>query len=435
MEVEIGRGKKGRRAYGFDDIAIVPSRRTRDADDIDITWTLGPYRFELPLVASAMDGVVSPATAGTIGRLGGLAVLNLEGIQTRYEDPDAQLQRIAALPSEVATAEMQEIYSAPIIPELVGQRVREVKDQGAVCAASLTPQRVRQYYELALEEGLDILVIQGTVISAEHVSTSSEPLNLKEFIRDVPVPVVVGGCASYATGQHLMRTGAVAVLVGVGPGAACTTRGVLGIGVPQATAIADVAGARSQHMLETGDYVKVIADGGMRTGGDIAKAVACGADAVMIGSPLARASEAPGRGYHWGMATFHSSLPRGARVQTTQNGTLEQILLGPAHENAGTVNLMGSLRTAMATCGYQDIPSFHRAEVSVAPALQSEGKQLQREQAIGMGAGAATAAPSHDGVMSGAPSTEPLSADMGEAPAAEAVAYRAEESVDPAPAP
>ena len=285
MEVEIGRGKKGRRAYGFDDIAIVPSRRTRDPDDIDITWTLGDYRFELPLLASAMDGVVSPRTAGLMGKLGGLAVLNLEGIFSRYEDAEEQLERIAEFGKEAATAEMQRIYSQPIDPDLMAQRIREVKEQRVVCAASLTPQRVRTHYEKALEAGVDILVIQGTVISAEHVSTDEArpPLNLKEFIREVPVPVVVGGCASYATGLHLMRTGAKAVLVGVGPGAACTTRGVLGIGVPQATAIADVAAARSQNMLETGDYVKVIADGGMRNGGDISKAFACGADAVMIG--------------------------------------------------------------------------------------------------------------------------------------------------------
>jgi IMP dehydrogenase len=403
MEVEIGRGKKGRRAYGFDDIAIVPSRRTRDPDDIDITWTLGPYRFELPLLASAMDGVVSPETAGIMGKLGGLAVLNLEGIWTRYEDADDQLARIAELPQEDATAEMQRIYEQPVREELIAERIREVKEQGVVATASLTPQRVRSYYETALEAGLDILVIQGTVISAEHVSTRSEPLNLKEFIREVPVPVIVGGCASYSTGLHLMRTGAVGVLVGVGPGAACTTRGVLGIGVPQATAIADVQAARSQHMLETGEYVKVIADGGMRNGGDVAKAFACGADAVMIGSPLARAYEAPGRGFHWGMATFHPSLPRGARVNTTQNGSLEQILLGPAHENDGTFNLIGSLRTSMATCGYEDIPAFHRAEVMVAPSLQTEGKQLQRDQAIGMGAtSAAKAAPAPDGVINGA---------------------------------
>jgi IMP dehydrogenase len=385
MEVEIGRGKKGRRAYGFDDIAIVPSRRTRDPDDIDITWTLGPYRFELPLLASAMDGVVSPQIAGTLGRLGGLAVLNLEGIWSRYEDAEEQLGRIADATPEAATKTMQEIYREPVKPELIAQRVEEMKGHGIVAAGSLTPQRVTQYYELALEAGLDILVIQGTVISAEHVSSKSQPLNLKEFIAEVPVPCIVGGCASYSTGLHLMRTGAVGVLVGVGPGAACTTRGVLGIGVPQATAIADVAAARSQHMLETGGYCNVIADGGMRTGGDISKAIACGADAVMIGSPLARAKEAPGRGFHWGMATLHPSLPRGARVSTVQDGTLEEILLGPAQENDGTFNVMGALRTSMATCGYEDIRNLQRAEVMVAPALQTEGKQLQRQQSIGMG--------------------------------------------------
>ena len=386
MELEIGRGKKARRGYGFDDIAIVPSRRTRDPDDIDITWTLGPYRFELPLLASAMDGVVSPETAAIIGRLGGLAVLNLEGIWTRYEDAGEQLARIAAAPPNEATQLMQEIYSEPVNPELIGRRIEEIKSQGVVACGSLTPQRVRDHYEIALEAGLDILVIQGTVISAEHVSEKSEPLNLKEFTGEVDVPCIVGGCASYSTGLHLMCTGAVGVLVGVGPGAACTTRGVLGIGVPQATAIADVAAARSQHMLETGEYCKVIADGGMRNGGDVAKAIACGGDAVMIGSPLARAYEAPGHGFHWGMATFHPSLPRGARVRTNQNGSLQEIITGPARENDGTFNLMGALRTSMATCGYRDIAEFNRAELMVAPALQSEGKQLQRDQAVGMGA-------------------------------------------------
>jgi IMP dehydrogenase len=378
MEVEIGRGKQGRRAYGFDDIAIVPSRRTRDPDDIDISWKLGPYQFELPMMASAMDGVVSPETAAIVGRLGGLAVLNLEGIFTRYEDASAQLERIAGLPKDVATREMQEIYSQPVIPELIAQRIREIKEQKVVVAASLTPQRV-------LEAGLDVLVIQGTVVSGEHVSTVSEPLNLKEFIPSLDVPVVVGGCASYQTGLHLMRTGAAGVLVGVGPGAACTTRGVLGIGVPQATAIADVAHARSTHMLETGEYCQVIADGGMRNGGDVSKAIALGADAVMIGSPLARAHEAPGRGFHWGMATFHPTLPRGARVATTRNGTLEEILVGPARENDGTFNLFGGLRTSMATCGHKDLAEFNRAEVVIAPSLQTEGKQLQRDQSVGMG--------------------------------------------------
>ncbi|MBS1871408.1 MAG: GuaB3 family IMP dehydrogenase-related protein [Actinobacteria bacterium] len=385
MEIEIGRGKKARRAYGFDDVAIVPSRRTRDPEDVDISWTLGPYRFELPVLGAALDGVVSPETAGIIGRLGGLAVLNLEGIFCRYEDVDAQLERIASLDRDEATREMQEIYREPVKPELIAQRIREIKDHGVVVAASLTPQRVREHYETALEAGLDILVIQGTVVSAEHVSTVAEPLNLKEFIREIPVPVVVGGCASYHTGLHLMRTGAAGVLVGVGPGAICTTRGVLGIGVPQATAIADVAAARSQHMLETGDYVRVIADGGMKNGGDIAKAIACGADAVMLGSALARAYEAPGRGYNWGMATFHPTLPRGTRVKTQQNASLEEIILGPARENDGMFNLMGALKTSMATCGYRDIAEFNRAELMVAPALQTEGKHLQRDQQVGMG--------------------------------------------------
>jgi len=312
-------------------------------------------------------------------------VLNLEGIWSRYEDAEEQLERIAEADPAVATSMMQEVYREPVKPELIARRVEEIKAEGVVAAGSFTPQRVREHYELALEAGLDILVIQGTVISAEHVSSRSEPLNLKEFTAEVPVPCIVGGCASYSTGLHLMRTGAVGVLVGVGPGAACTTRGVLGIGVPQATAIADVAAARSQHMLETGEYCNVIADGGMRTGGDLSKAIACGADAVMIGSPLARAKEAPGRGYHWGMATFHPSLPRGARVATIQDGTLEEIMLGPAQENDGTFNLVGALKTSMATCGYEDIRDFQRAEVMVAPALQTEGKKLQREQSVGMG--------------------------------------------------
>jgi IMP dehydrogenase len=384
LEIEIGRGKKARRAYGFDDIAIVPSRRTRDAEDVDIAWRLGPHLLELPLLASAMDGVVSPATAIELGRLGGLGVLNLEGIWARYEDADEILARIATFDKAEATREMQKIYAEPLKPELIGKRIKEIKDAGVLAAASLTPQRVREHWQLALDAGLDVLVIQGTVVSAEHVSTVVEPLNLKEFIASMPVPVIVGGCASYQAALHLMRTGAAGVLVGVGPGAACTTRGVLGVGVPQATAIADAAAARVQHLLETGQYVNVIADGGMRTGGDISKAIACGADAVMVGSPLARAVEAPGHGYHWGMATFHPSLPRGARVKTDQVATLEEIVVGPAKENDGTLNLMGALRTSMATTGYDTIQAFQKAEIMFAPALQTEGKKLQREQAIGM---------------------------------------------------
>jgi len=385
VDVEIGLGKKARQAYGFDDIAIVPSRRTRDPDDVDIGWKLGSHLLELPLIASAMDGVVSPTTAIALGNLGGLGVLNLEGIFTRYSDADQQLERIAKLAPAEATRRMQEIYRRPVDPELVARRIREIKSAGVLAAASLTPQRVRDHYEVALEAGLDILVIQGTVVSAEHVSSNGHALNLKEFIAGLEIPVIVGGCASYHTALHLMRTGAEGVLVGVGPGAACTTRGVLGVGVPQATAIADAAAARAQHALDSGRYVNVIADGGMRTGGDIAKAIACGADAVMVGSPLARAKEAPGRGYHWGMATFHPTLPRGARVKVDQVATLEEIVVGPARENDGTLNLMGALRTSMATCGYENVHEFQRAEVMLAPAIKTEGKALQQAQRIGMG--------------------------------------------------
>jgi IMP dehydrogenase len=385
MEVDIGRGKKARQAYGFDDIAIVPSRRTRDPQDVDIGWKLGPHLLELPLFGSAMDGVISPETAIKLGELGGLGVLNLEGIFTRYQNAEAQLEKIAKLPKQKATAGMQEIYAQPVEPKLIAQRIEEIKAKRVLTAGSLTPQRVRDYYEIALAAGLDILVIQGTVVSAEHVSSNGQALNLKEFISSLPIPVIVGGCASYQTALHLMRTGAAAVLVGVGPGAACTTRGVLGVGVPQATAISDASAARVQHLLETGQYVNVIADGGMRTGGDIAKAIACGADAVMIGSPLARAKEAPGRGFHWGMATFHPTLPRGARVQTEQVATLEEIVIGPARENDGTLNLMGALRTAMATTGYESIHDFQKAEIMLAPALKTEGKGLQQAQKVGMG--------------------------------------------------
>jgi IMP dehydrogenase len=339
VEIDIGLGKKARQAYGFDDIAIVPSRRTRDPQDVDIGWKLGPHLLELPLIASAMDGVVSPEVAITLGELGGLGVLNLEGIFTRYEQPERELEKIAKLSKEKATSGMQEIYARPVEPKLIAKRIEEIKAKGVLAAGSLTPQRVRDYYEIALEAGLDILVIQGTVVSAEHVSSNGHALNLKEFISSLPIPTIVGGCASYQTALHLMRTGAEAVLVGVGPGQACTTRGVLGVGVPQATAIADAAAARVQHLLETGKYVNVIADGGMR----------------------------------------------GARVAVEQNATLEEIVIGPARENDGTLNLMGALRTSMATCGYESIHDFQKAEVMLAPAIKTEGKSLQQAQRIGMG--------------------------------------------------
>jgi IMP dehydrogenase len=384
-DVEIGKGKTARRGYAFDDIAVVPSRRTRDPEDVSLAWQIDAYRFELPFLIAPMDSVVSPATAIQLGKLGALGVLNLEGLWTRYDDPQPLLDEIATLAPEQATKRMQEIYCAPIREELIGQRLQEIRDAGVTVAGALSPQRTVELHKAVLAAGVDLFVIRGTVVSAEHVSSASEPLNLKQFIYELDVPVIVGGCATYQAALHLMRTGAAGVLVGSGGGPSHTTRRVLGIAVPMATAVADVAAARRDYLDESqGRYVHVIADGSMGNGGDIAKAIACGADAVMIGSPLAPAYESPGRGYHWGMATFHPTLPRGARVYAGQKATLEEILTGPAHENDGTLNLFGALRTSMATTGYETVKEFQKAEVMVAPALKTEGKSLQRAQGIGM---------------------------------------------------
>jgi IMP dehydrogenase len=382
-DVEIGIGKSGRRAYGFDDIAIVPSRRTRDPEDVSIAWEIDAYRFELPLVASAMDGVMSPDTAVALGRLGGLGVLNLEGLWTRYDDPEPLLVELAELPADRVTERMRAIYAKPIEGGLIKDRISQIRDAGVTVAASLTPQRTVQFAQTVIDSGVDIFVIQGTVVSAEHVSSRTEPLNLKRFIAELDVPVIVGGCATYQSALHLMRTGAAGILVGVGPGQANTTRAVLGIGVPMATSIADAAGARRDYLDESGGrYVHVIADGGMRTGGDIAKAIACGADAVMMGSPLARAAEAPGRGWHWGHASHHPVLPRGTRLKVEPVGTLEQVLVGPACTDDGSTNLFGGLRRAMAMTGYSSIKEFQKVEVMVAPSLRTEGKALQQAQAL-----------------------------------------------------
>jgi IMP dehydrogenase len=383
-DTEIGIGKSGRRAYGFDDIAIVPSRRTRDPEDVSLAWEIDAYRFELPLMASPMDGVVSPDTAVALGRLGGLGVLDLEGLWTRYDDPEPLLQEMSELPADRAVDRMREIYSKPIEADLITARVKQVRDSGVTVAASLTPQRTVQFAQTVIDAGVDLFVIQGTVVSAEHVSSQSEPLNLKRFIAELDVPVIVGGCATYQSALHLMRTGAAGILVGVGPGQANTTRAVLGLGVPMATSIADAAGARRDYLDESGGrYVHVIADGGMRTGGDVAKAVAMGADAVMMGSALARAAEAPGRGWHWGHASHHPVLPRGTRVRTEPVGTLEEILLGPAATDDGSTNIFGGLRRAMAMTGYSSIKEFQKVEVMIAPALRTEGKDLQRAQGLG----------------------------------------------------
>ncbi|HEY5050790.1 MAG TPA: GuaB3 family IMP dehydrogenase-related protein [Acidothermaceae bacterium] len=365
-EVQIGMGKTGRRAYGFDDVAIVPSRRTRDPEEISVAWQIDAYRFEAPIVSSAMDSVVSPDTAIEIGRLGGLGVLDLEGLWTRYDDPQPLLDEIATMPEADVVRRMREIYAEPMKEELIGARIKQIRDGGVVTAAALSPQRTAQYHKAVLEAGVDLFVIRGTTVSAEHVSSRAEPLNLKRFIYDLDVPVIVGGSYTYQAALHLMRTGAAGVLVGVGGGAAHTTRQVLGIGVPMATVVSDAAAARRDYMDESGGrYVHVIADGAMRTGGDIAKAIACGADAVMIGLPLARAAEAPGKGWHWGAEARHNDLARGQRFHAGTAGSLREVLYGPSTDAEGTTNLVGALRKAMATCGYSDLKEFQRVEVVV----------------------------------------------------------------------
>ncbi|MFQ5557166.1 MAG: GuaB3 family IMP dehydrogenase-related protein [Acidimicrobiales bacterium] len=372
-EIEIGRGKSARRGYGFDEIAVVPSRRTRDGADVDIGWQIDAYRFELPVVAAAMDSVTSPRTAITMGRLGGVGVLDLEGVWTRYRDADTILAEISALDPDSATARLREIYSAPIDPDLIGERISEVAAAGVRSAARTRPQRAAELAPHAIAADVDLLVIQGRVVSAEHVSSLAEPLNLKTFIRDLEVPVLVGGCVSYQAALHLMRTGAAGILVGAGTGRVGTGRQVLGFGAPPATAVADARAARMRHLDETGVYCHLIADGGMRTAGDVAKAMVCGADAVMLGMPLAAASDAPAPGRHWDLSAAHPSLPRSRMIPIDPRGTLERILLGPATDGAGTTNLMGGLRTSMATCGYTDVKDFQKAELVVTSGSDRRG--------------------------------------------------------------
>ncbi|MFS0698472.1 GuaB3 family IMP dehydrogenase-related protein [Cellulomonas sp. 179-A 4D5 NHS] len=367
-EIEIGRGKRGRRAYSFDDIAVVPSRRTRDPEEVSVSWQIDAYQFELPVVAAPMDSVMSPATAVALGRAGGLGVLDLEGIWTRYESPEPLLAEIAELDSADATARMQEIYAAPIDADLIALRLKEIRAAGVTVAGALSPQRTREFSKVVVDAGVDLFVIRGTTVSAEHVSGRAEPLNLKRFIYELDVPVIVGGASTYTAALHLMRTGAAGVLVGFGGGAAHTTRTSLGIHAPMATAVADVAAARRDYLDESGGrYVHVMADGGVGRSGDIVKAIACGADAVMLGAALARATEAPGQGWHWGPEAHHPELPRGERVRVGSSGTLQQVLFGPGHTADGTLNLIGALRRSMATTGYSDLKELQRVEVVVSP--------------------------------------------------------------------
>jgi IMP dehydrogenase len=367
-EIEIGRGKRGRRAYSFDDVAIVPSRRTRDPRNVSLRWQIDAFEFSIPVIAAPMDSVMSPATAIELGRRGGLGVLDLEGVWTRYEDPTAQLEEIAGLEGGEATRRMQEIYAEPIKEELITARLQEIRAAGVTVAGALSPQRTQEHYGTMLKAGVDLFVIRGTTVSAEHVSGEAEPLNLKKFIYDLDVPVIVGGASTYQAALHLMRTGAAGVLVGFGGGAAQTTRTSLGIHAPMATAVADVAAARRDYLDESGGrYVHVIADGGLGRSGDMVKAIACGADAIMLGAALARAEEAPGAGFHWGPEAYHSQLPRGERVHVGTVGSLEQILSGPGTTADGTTNIMGALRRAMATTGYSELKEFQRVDVVVSP--------------------------------------------------------------------
>ena len=368
QEIEIGLGKKGRLAYSLDDVSIVPSRRTRDPQDVSTSWQVDAYEFDVPVIGAPMDSVTSPATAIAMGKMGALGVLDLEGLWTRYDDPQPLLDEIAELPAESATERIQQIYAEPIKPELIVERLHEIRDAGVTVAGALSPQRTQDYYSTVLEAGVDLFVIRGTVVSAEHVSQDHEPLNLKKFIYDLDVPVIVGGAANYTAALHLMRTGAAGVLVGFGGGAVSANRNTIGVHAPMATAIADVAEARRDYMDESGGrYVQVIADGGMGDSGSFIKAFALGADAVMLGSPLARAEEAPGKGMHWGAEARHQTLPRGFRTNVGTVGTLEDIMFGPSHNADGTTNYIGALRRAMATTGYVDLKSFQRCPVTIAP--------------------------------------------------------------------
>ncbi|MDK8691271.1 GuaB3 family IMP dehydrogenase-related protein [Gardnerella swidsinskii] len=368
QEIEIGLGKKARVAYSLDDIAIVPSRRSRDPQAVSTAWQVDAYTFDIPIIAAPMDSVTSPDTAIAIGQMGGLGVLDLEGLWTRYENPEPLLKEIAELPSDIATRRIQEIYTEPIKPELIAKRLHTIRDAGVTVAGALSPQRTQELYNTVLEAGVDLFVIRGTAVSAEHVSKDHEPLDLKKFIYDLDVPVIVGGCADYTSALHLMRTGAAGILVGFGGGAVSATMNTLGVQAPMATAIADVAEARRDYMDESGGrYVQIIADGGMGNSGSFIKALAVGADAVMLGTPLARATEAPGHGTHWGAEARHSSLPRGMRSNVGTVAPLENILFGPSHEADGTTNFVGALRRTMASTGYVDVKSFQRCSVVFNP--------------------------------------------------------------------
>ncbi|CAN1209535.1 GuaB3 family IMP dehydrogenase-related protein [Tumidithrix helvetica PCC 7403] len=386
MDIHIGRGKTARRAYGIDEIALVPGNITLDPNVADTYWEIGGIKREIPIIASAMDGVVDVEMAVLLSQLGALGVINLDGIQTRYEDTAPILDKIASVGVTEFVGLMQQLYAEPVKPELIQKRIREIKARGAIACASSTPANAEKYGQLAAEAGCDLFFLQSTVVSTTHISAEGlQSLNLEEFCRKMPIPVVMGNCVTYEVTLQLLNAGAAGILVGIGPGAACTSRGVLGVGLPQATAIADCAAARNDFYDQTGKYIPIIADGGLITGGDICKSIACGADGVMIGSPFARAQEAPGRGFHWGMATPSPVLPRGTRIRVGTTGSIEQILRGPAGLDDGTHNLLGALKTSMGTLGAKNLKEMQQVEVVVAPSLLTEGKVYQKAQQLGMG--------------------------------------------------
>ena len=386
VDIQIGRGKTARRAYGIDEIALVPGNRTLDPSLTDTKWAIGNIEREIPIIASAMDSVVDVSMAVRLSQLGALGVLNLEGIQTRYAEPESILKRIASVGKDEFVPLMQELYAEPIKPELIELRISEIKQQGGIAAVSLTPVGASKFGDVVAKAQADMVFVQATVVSTAHFSPESViPLDLVDFCQKMPMPVILGNCVTYEVSLNLIKAGAAAVLVGIGPGAACTSRGVLGVGVPQATAVADCAAARDDFYEETGSYIPVIADGGLISGGDICKCIACGADGVMIGSPFARAAQAPGNGYHWGMATPSPVLPRGTRIYVGSTGTLEQILTGPAGLDDGTHNLLGALKTSMSTLGAKNIKEMQQVEVVIAPSLLTEGKLYQKAQNLGMG--------------------------------------------------
>ncbi len=381
----IGRGRKARRAYGFDEIAIVPGTVTINPNEVDTSWELAGRRFEVPIIAAAMDGVVDPNFAILMGKLGGLAILNLEGVWTRYEDPTDILNEIASATPERATELVQQLYQPPVREDLIQRRVEQIRSAGVPPVVSSIPQKAERYAALAEEAGCEIFVVQSTVCTVRHVSSEYKMLDLAKFIANTKMAIMVGNCVTYEVALELMECNPAAVIIGIGPGAACTSRGVLGIGVPQVTATVDGAAARDKYFVQTGRYIPIITDGGMTVGGDICKAFASGADAVIVGSAFAKAVEAPGKGYHWGMATPHQNLPRGTRIHVGTTGTLEEILFGPAHLDDGSQNLMGALRTCMGSVGARTLRELQRVELVIAPAIKTEGKIFQKAQRIGMG--------------------------------------------------